>query len=152
VARDAVRAAQGEPAGDAEVPVEPGVQRPGTPGSPRTAPPPSAPGAATSAGGLSRAQDQLGAEAYQVVGSAPAEDTLRAARDRAREQGAPEVRTLAVQDDPVPALVNAAAEHGADLLVVGNRGLRSLAGRILGSVPADIARKAGLDVLIVHTT
>ncbi|MFE9458625.1 universal stress protein [Streptomyces californicus] len=101
---------------------------------------------------LSRAQDQLGAEAYQVVGSAPAEDTLRAARDRAREQGAPEVRTLAVQDDPVPALVNAAAEHGADLLVVGNRGLRSLAGRILGSVPADIARKAGLDVLIVHTT
>ncbi len=75
---------------------------------------------------LSRAQDQLGAEAYQVVGSAPAEDTLRAARDRAREQGAPEVRTLAVQDDPVPALVNAAAEHGADLLVVGNRGLRSL--------------------------
>ncbi|MFE6732267.1 universal stress protein [Streptomyces californicus] len=101
---------------------------------------------------LSRAQDQLGAEAYQVVGSAPAEDTLRAARDRAREQGVPEVRTLAVQDDPVPALVNAAAEHGADLLVVGNRGLRSLAGRILGSVPADIARKAGLDVLIVHTT
>ncbi|WP_436848932.1 universal stress protein [Streptomyces californicus] len=101
---------------------------------------------------LSRAQDQLGAEAYQVVGSAPAEDTLRAARDRAREQKAPEVRTLAVQDDPVPALVNAAAEHGADLLVVGNRGLRSLAGRILGSVPADIARKAGLDVLIVHTT
>ncbi|MFF2602023.1 universal stress protein [Streptomyces californicus] len=101
---------------------------------------------------LSRAQDQLGAEAYQVVGSAPAEDTLRAARDRAREQGAPEVRTLAAQDDPVPALVNAAAEHGADLLVVGNRGLRSLAGRILGSVPADIARKAGLDVLIVHTT
>ncbi len=84
---------------------------------------------------LSRAQDQLGAEAYQVVGSAPAEDTLRAARDRAREQGAPEVRTLAVQDDPVPALVNAAAEHGADLLVVGNRGLRSLAGRILGPYP-----------------
>ncbi|MFI1188188.1 universal stress protein [Streptomyces californicus] len=101
---------------------------------------------------LSRAQDQLGAEAYQVVGSAPAEDTLRVARDRARGQGVPEVRTFAVQDDPVPALVNAAAEHGADLLVVGNRGLRSLAGRILGSVPADIARKAGLDVLIVHTT
>ncbi|MGG7614308.1 universal stress protein, partial [Streptomyces sp. ZG43] len=35
---------------------------------------------------------------------------------------------------------------------VGNRGLRSLAGRLLGSVPADIARKAPVDVLIVHTT
>ncbi|MFC8595314.1 universal stress protein [Streptomyces atroolivaceus] len=101
---------------------------------------------------LALAQDQLGAEAYQVVGSAPAEDTLRTARDRARAQGAANVRSVAVQDEPVAALVRVARECSADLLVVGNRGLRSLAGRILGSVPADIARKADLDVLIVHTT
>ncbi|MFB8025476.1 universal stress protein [Streptomyces sp. NPDC056465] len=101
---------------------------------------------------LALAQDQLGSEAYQVMGSAPAEDTLRIARDRARAQGATEIRSVAVQDEPVPALVRIARESSADLLVVGNRGLRSLAGRILGSVPADIARKAGLDVLIVHTT
>ncbi|MFC8225207.1 universal stress protein [Streptomyces sp. NPDC057287] len=101
---------------------------------------------------LALAQDQLGAEAYQVVGSAPAEDTLRTARDRARAQGAVNVRSVAVQDEPVPALARIARECSADLLVVGNRGLRSLAGRILGSVPADIARKADLDVLIVHTT
>lgn len=101
---------------------------------------------------LSLAQDQLGSEAYQVVGSAPAEDTLRTARDRAGAQGAVNIRSVAVQDEPVPALVRTAQECSADLLVVGNRGLRSLAGRILGSVPADIARKADLDVLIVHTT
>ncbi|MCG7527559.1 universal stress protein [Streptomyces sp. OfavH-34-F] len=101
---------------------------------------------------LAVAQDQLGAEAYQVVGSAPAEDTLLTARDRARLQGAVEVRTVAVEGEPVPALVRTARKCSADLLVVGNRGLRSLAGRILGSVPADVARKAGLDVLIVHTT
>ncbi|MFJ8886657.1 universal stress protein [Streptomyces sp. NPDC102402] len=101
---------------------------------------------------LALAQDQLGAEAYQVVGSAPAEETLRTARDRARSQGAVNVRSVAVQDEPVAALVRVARECTADLLVVGNRGLRSLTGRILGSVPADIARKAGLDVLIVHTT
>ncbi|WP_394428060.1 universal stress protein [Streptomyces sp. SGAir0957] len=101
---------------------------------------------------LSEAQDQLGAEAYQVVGSAPAEDTLRVASDKARAEGATDVRSVAVQDEPVPALVRVAQECSADLVVVGNRGLRSLAGRILGSVPADIARKAGLDVLIVHTT
>ncbi|NEB79291.1 universal stress protein [Streptomyces sp. SID14478] len=101
---------------------------------------------------LSVAQDQLGAEAYQVVGSAPAEDTLRSATDRARAAGAEDVRSVAVQDEPVAALVRIAQECAADLVVVGNRGLRSLAGRILGSVPADIARKAGLDVLIVHTT
>ncbi|EYT82085.1 MULTISPECIES: universal stress protein [unclassified Streptomyces] len=101
---------------------------------------------------LDLAKDQLGAEAYQVVGSAPAEDTLRIARDRARAQKAARVRTVAVRDEPVAALVRVAQECSADLLVVGNRGLRSLAGRILGSVPADVARKAGVDVLIVHTT
>ncbi|MEB3958856.1 universal stress protein [Streptomyces kunmingensis] len=101
---------------------------------------------------LATAQDQLGAEAYQVVGSAPAEDTLRIAGDRARAEGVVDVRSVAVQDEPVAALERIAQECSADLIVVGNRGLRSLAGRILGSVPADIARKAGLDVLIVHTT
>ncbi|MFE0771618.1 universal stress protein [Streptomyces sp. NPDC058861] len=101
---------------------------------------------------LDVAKDRLGAEAYQVVGSAPAEGTLRVARDKARDEGAKDVRTVAVEDKPVAALEQVAQEYAADLIVVGNRGLRSLAGRILGSVPADIARKAGLDVLIVHTT
>ncbi|SDD81476.1 universal stress protein [Streptomyces prasinopilosus] len=101
---------------------------------------------------LALAKDQLGPEAYQVVGSVPAEDTLRTARDRALAQGVANVRSVAVQDEPVGALVQVARECSADLLVVGNRGLRSIAGRILGSVPADVARKAGIDVLIVHTT
>ncbi|MEU6058748.1 universal stress protein [Streptomyces sp. NPDC047097] len=101
---------------------------------------------------LDRARDQLGEEAHQVVGSAPAEDTLRTARDRARAQGAMRVRTVAVPGEPVAALVRTARDCSADLLVVGNRGLRSLTGRILGSVPSDVARRAGLDVLIVHTT
>ncbi|KOX28608.1 MULTISPECIES: universal stress protein [unclassified Streptomyces] len=101
---------------------------------------------------LDVAKDRLGAEAYQVVGSAPAEDTLRVARDKARNEGVEDVRSVAVEDRPVAALERIAQEYAADLIVVGNRGLRSLAGRILGSVPADIARKAGLDVLIVHTT
>ena len=45
-----------------------------------------------------------------------------------------------------------ASDRKADLLVVGNRGLNTLAGRILGSVPSEVARRAGTDVLIVHTT
>jgi nucleotide-binding universal stress UspA family protein len=39
----------------------------------------------------------------------------------------------------------------ADLLVVGNRGINSLTGRLLGSVPADVARQSDCDVMIVHT-
>jgi nucleotide-binding universal stress UspA family protein len=38
------------------------------------------------------------------------------------------------------------------LLVVGNVGLNSVAGRLLGSVPSEVSRKSKTDVLIVHTT
>ncbi|MBB4685630.1 universal stress protein [Amycolatopsis jiangsuensis] len=101
---------------------------------------------------VERAQDELGDEAYQVVGSAPAEDTLQSARDRAAKAGAANIETLALESEPVDALRKVVRERSADLLVVGNRGLNTLAGRLLGSVPAEVARKSGVDVLIVHTT
>jgi nucleotide-binding universal stress UspA family protein len=40
----------------------------------------------------------------------------------------------------------------ADLVVIGNVGLNTLTGRILGSVPQKVARRAGVDVLIAHTS
>jgi nucleotide-binding universal stress UspA family protein len=98
-------------------------------------------------------QDALGAEdAYQVVGSAPAEDTLQTARDRATRNGAGRIDTRAVQGKPGATLKAVVDEVGADLLVVGNVGLNTLAGRILGSVPLDVLRHAGIDVLVVHTS
>jgi len=66
--------------------------------------------------------------------------------------GAKDVDTLAVEGDPVDALVSLVEKRKVDLLVVGNRGLNSLAGRLLGSVPANISHRAACDVLIVHTT
>ncbi|GAB3586286.1 universal stress protein [Amycolatopsis endophytica] len=101
---------------------------------------------------VEKAQDVLGEEAYQVVGSAPAEDTLRSARDRAVKAGAGNTETAAVVGEPVEALRKIVSERSADLLVVGNRGLNTLTGRLLGSVPSEAARKSKVDVLIVHTT
>lgn len=101
---------------------------------------------------VEKAQDVLRDEAYQVVGSAPAEDTLLSARDRAAKAGASKIETVPVVGAPVEALRDTVTERSADLLVVGNRGLNTLAGRILGSVPSEVARKSGVDVLIVHTT
>jgi nucleotide-binding universal stress UspA family protein len=102
---------------------------------------------------LTKAQDQLGDDvAYQVVGSTPAEDSVRTATERARRAGAAKIDTVVVDGEPVPTLLKVVAERSADLLVVGNRGLNTLAGRILGSVPAEAARKSKVDVLIVHTT
>jgi nucleotide-binding universal stress UspA family protein len=102
---------------------------------------------------IERAQDQLGTDvAYQVVGSSPAEESVRTAAERARRAGATAIDTVVVDGEPVPTLAKVVAERSADLLVVGNRGLNTLAGRILGSVPSEAARKSKVDVLIVHTT
>ncbi len=98
------------------------------------------------------AQDALGGEGYKVSGSTPAEDVLRDAADRAVALGASEVELNAIEGDAVDGLVQLVEELGVDLIVVGNRGLNSLAGRVLGSVPANISHRAQCDVLIVHTT
>jgi nucleotide-binding universal stress UspA family protein len=86
------------------------------------------------------------------VGSAPAEDSLRTAAERAARVGAKTVHGVAVTGKPGDALRQVVAERGADLIVVGNRGLNTLAGRILGSVPQDVLRQSPVDVLVVHTT
>jgi nucleotide-binding universal stress UspA family protein len=97
-------------------------------------------------------QDVLGDEAYQVTGSAPADDTVSRARDLAAAAGATKIETAAVQGKPADTLCRIVKERDADLLVVGNRGLNTLAGRIIGSVPLDVVRHAPVDVLVVHTT
>jgi nucleotide-binding universal stress UspA family protein len=101
---------------------------------------------------LAHAQDVLRDDAYQVVGSHPAEDTVRTASERAGVAGAKTVRTVAVQGSPVEALLDVVRRENADLLVVGNRGLAGIKGRLLGSVPADATRRSQCDVLVVHTT
>ncbi|MGV0635765.1 universal stress protein [Mycolicibacillus trivialis] len=102
--------------------------------------------------GDARAADVLGEEGYKVSGNAPVYDILREAETRARNAGATNIEQRSVEGAPVDALVDLAAEVKADLLVVGDVGLSTIAGRLLGSVPANVARRAKLDVLIVHTT
>ena len=98
------------------------------------------------------AAEVLGGESYKVSGATPAEDVLRDACDRATAVGVQKTETIAVQGDAVDEIARVAKERDVDLIVVGNRGLNSLAGRLLGSVPANISHRAGCDVLIVHTT
>lgn len=100
---------------------------------------------------VEQAQDELGDEAFQVVGSAPAEARLREAADTAAAAGAGDVRTVAVVGEAIGALLDAAEQQEAELLVVGSRGLNTLKGRILGSVPSEVSRRAECDVLVVRT-
>jgi nucleotide-binding universal stress UspA family protein len=99
-----------------------------------------------------RAADTLKDESYKVHGAAPIYAILKEAKDRAHAAGAKNVEERSVVGAPVDALVGLAEDVGADLLVVGNVGLSTIAGRLLGSVPANVSRRAKVDVLIVHTT
>jgi nucleotide-binding universal stress UspA family protein len=80
----------------------------------------------------------------------PTEDveaTLRAAEERAKEKGLKTV-SEARMGDPADVLCEIAAEHGADVLVVGNKGMQR---RLLGSVPNSVSHKAPCSVMIVKT-
>jgi nucleotide-binding universal stress UspA family protein len=99
-----------------------------------------------------RAADILKQDSYKVSGTAPIYDILHDARERAHNAGAKNVEERPIAGAPVDALVHLAEGENADLLVVGNVGLSTIAGRLLGSVPANVSRRAKVDVLIVHTT
>lgn len=99
-----------------------------------------------------RAADALRDESYKVSGTAPIYAILQDAKERAHKAGAKNVEERSVVGAPVDALVKLAEDEKADLLVVGNVGLSTIAGRLLGSVPANVSRRAKVDVLIVHTT
>lgn len=99
-----------------------------------------------------RAADILKDESYKVSGIAPIYAILQDAKERAHKAGATKVEERPIEGAPVDALVRLAEAENADLLVVGNVGLSTIAGRLLGSVPANVSRRATVDVLIVHTT
>src|SRR5690242_6056462 len=60
-----------------------------------------------------------------------------------------EVTTLLEPGHPADVLVRLADTSGADLLVIGNKGIRR---RVLGSVPNSVTHHAPCAVLVVKTT
>jgi nucleotide-binding universal stress UspA family protein len=78
------------------------------------------------------------------------EGVLDRAEVRARNDGV-EVESHAPKGDPADAIVAIATEIGADLIVLGSRGMQG-ARRVLGSVPNKVSHRAPCDVLIVQTT
>jgi nucleotide-binding universal stress UspA family protein len=61
-----------------------------------------------------------------------------------------EVQVHSAQGNPDDVILHTAAEIGADLIVVGSKGMRG-ARRYLGSVPNSVAHGAHCAVLIVKT-
>lgn len=97
------------------------------------------------------ASKTLRQDSVTILGDETAQENLKAASEHARNSGAKDVETAVRPGTPVEALMAIVNDNNADLLVVGNRGINSLTGRLLGSVPADVARQSDCDVMIVHT-
>ena len=84
----------------------------------------------------------------------PREDVnlvLDSAAATARKEGI-EVQTHPVEGDPAEAILNVAEETGADLIVVGNKGMTGARRFLLGSVPNNVSHHAPCSVIIVRTT
>ncbi len=77
---------------------------------------------------------------------------LEQTASEARSGGVSEVETFARQGDPADAILDVAEEQGADLIMVGNRGMTGTRRFLLGSVPNKISHNAPCSVLIVKTT
>lgn len=85
---------------------------------------------------------------WSINPSEEVDATLRKVEEAAGERGL-KYASEARNGDPAEVLCDIAEAHGADVIVVGNKGMER---RLLGSVPNTVAHKAPCSVLIVKTT
>jgi nucleotide-binding universal stress UspA family protein len=89
--------------------------------------------------------------------AAEAPEVRRAAEETAAEGAAiaeeAGFRARSVASEAAPTwkgILDAAEQHGADLVVLGSAHRGALAGRLLGSVTADVAKHCLISLLVVH--
>jgi nucleotide-binding universal stress UspA family protein len=75
---------------------------------------------------------------------------LEKARKEALVRAPLEVRTLSKVGHPSDEIVDLAEAEGADLIVVGSRGLSSFQGLLVGSVSDRVVHRAPCPVTVVH--
>ena len=84
----------------------------------------------------------------------PREDvnvTLDGAIGMAKQEGV-DATPYPREGDPADAILDVAEEIGADLIVVGNKGMTGAKRFLLGSVPNKVSHHAPCSVLIIRTT
>ncbi len=86
-----------------------------------------------------------------IVTETNARNILAEAKKIAEEEQAKEINLVSSGGQPATVLVESVQEYDVDLLVVGNKGMRSMAGRIFGNIPGNVAKKAPVDVMLVDT-
>lgn len=74
---------------------------------------------------------------------------LAEAVERAERAGV-RARTELIDGNPVASIVDMAARHACDLIVMGSHGRSGLSRLIVGSVAEGVMRRANVPVLVVH--
>jgi nucleotide-binding universal stress UspA family protein len=81
-----------------------------------------------------------------------AEAVAKTAGEKAESEGVATVSYQAVAGDPSEVLLQVTIDVGADLLVVGSKGMQSTARFLLGPIANKVSRKVACDLLIVETS
>jgi nucleotide-binding universal stress UspA family protein len=92
-----------------------------------------------------------GGEQWEIMPEDRVDAVLEQASARARILGA-NVEVHAATSDPAAAILQIAEEVKADLVVVGNKGMKGAKRFLLGSVPSKVAHNAPCAVLVIKTT
>jgi nucleotide-binding universal stress UspA family protein len=87
---------------------------------------------------------------WMINRRADVDATLDHAAEQARAAGLT-AQTYAREGDPADAILDVAEELGADLIVVGNKGMTGAKRFLLGSVPNKISHHAPCAVMIIRT-
>ena len=97
------------------------------------------------------------AEVEKLIGSRSevmsfvAKKILIDADARAKSFGVTDVHTESVEGEPAMTIIDRAGAHGADLIVMGTRGLGTVKSMMLGSVSRKVSNLAGVSCLIVRS-
>lgn len=80
-----------------------------------------------------------------------AHDVISNCRWRLAQHGVPVTTLLVRHGSPAEIIDSVALERGSELIVIGSRGLGTLAGAVLGSMARALARSAPVPVLVVRS-
>jgi nucleotide-binding universal stress UspA family protein len=89
---------------------------------------------------------------WMATDAAGASDHVVKAQELAKEVGLTNLGGRTDAGDPASVLLDVATEVGADVIVIGSRGMSAPTRFLLGSVPNRVSHHAPCDIIIVRTS
>jgi len=78
-----------------------------------------------------------------------AQNDVEQAKKKAQEAGVKDVTSQVLEGDPATSIIEYASKNGADLIVMGSRGLSTFKRLVLGSVSSKVVQESRVPVLVV---